>query len=166
MGRKVAASITLTERQERTLKKIGTDRRSEHRYHQRAIIILRAAAGESNRLMAKRMNVSREFVQRWRWRWGRNKEVLSKLEVEEENRAYFEGVLKILSDEPRAGHPLKFTAEQVCQIMAIACEKPQDSGHILSHWGTQQLALEVMKGGIVESISKTQVGRFLKSERY
>jgi len=34
MGRKVAASITLTERQERTLKKIGTDRRSEHRYHQ------------------------------------------------------------------------------------------------------------------------------------
>jgi transposase len=116
--------------------------------------------------MAKRMNVSREFVQRWRWRWGRNKEVLSKLEVEEENRAYFEGVLKILSDEPRAGHPLKFTAEQVCQIMAIACEKPQDSGHILSHWGTQQLALEVMKRGIVESISKTQVGRFLKSERY
>ena len=127
---------------------------------------MKAEAGESNRLMAKQMNTTREFVQRWRTRWTQNKEVLIKLESEEKSSLYFEGVLKILLDEPRAGHPIKFTAEQVCQIVAVACEKPEDSGHNVSHWSKKQLVTEVIKRGIVESISISQIGRFLKSGRY
>jgi len=164
-GRK-AEKITLTERQESILKKIVSTRIAEHRYHQRASIILRAAKEESNQFISNEMNINREFVRRWRWRWAQNKEILSKLEIEEENKTYFEGILKVLSDAPRSGHPIQFTAEQVCQIVAVACENPQDSGHILSHWGTKQLAIEVEKRGIVKSISSTQVGRFLKSGRY
>ena len=164
-GRK-AERITLTERQEVTLKKIASTRTGEHRYQQRATIILRAAREEPNKLISTEMDINREFVRRWRQRWTQNKEILSKLEAEEENKIYLEGILKVLSDFPRSGHPTKFTAEQVCQIVAVACEKPQDSGHMLSHWGTKQLAMEVKKRGIVENISKTQVGRFLKSGRY
>src|SRR3990167_4971278 len=129
-------------------------------------ITLRAAREEPNKLISNEMNINREFVRRWRRRWAQNKEILSQLETEEENKIYLEGLLKVLSDFPRVGHPIKFTAEQVCQIVAVACEKPQDSGHMLSHWGTKQLAMEVEKRGIVESISNTQVGRFLKSGRY
>ena len=119
-GRK-AERITLTERQEVALKKIASTRIAEHRYHQRATIILRAAREEPNKLISNEMNINREFVGRWRRRWAQNKENLSKLKTEEEDKAYLEGLLKVLSDFPRSGHPIKFTAEQVCQIVAVAC---------------------------------------------
>ncbi len=39
-----------------------------------------------------------------------------------------------LADEPRNGRPATFTAEQICAIMAIACETPRDSGYEMTHW--------------------------------
>ena len=67
-----------------------------------------------------------------------------------------------MSDAHRSGSPGKFSAEQVAQIIAIACEVPQDSGYPVSHWTAQEIALEAEKRGIVNSISERQVGRFLK----
>ena len=67
-----------------------------------------------------------------------------------------------LSDAARSGSPGKFSAEQVAQIIAIACEVPQDSGYPVSHWTAKELAMEAVKRGVVESISERQVGRFLK----
>ena len=66
------------------------------------------------------------------------------------------------SDLPRSGSPGKFTAEQVTQILAVACEDPEASGRPVTHWTPRELADEVAKRGIVESISPRQVGRFLK----
>jgi len=69
---------------------------------------------------------------------------------------------EILSDNEKPGVPAKFTAEQVCQILSVACEKPEDSNLPLSHWSLPALRLEVIKRGIVENISVTHLGRFLK----
>ena len=47
-------------------------------------------------------------------------------------------------------------------ILAVACEPPEKSGRPISHWTARELADEVVKRGIVPSISATQVGRYLR----
>jgi putative transposase len=56
-----------------------------------------------------------------------------------------------------------FTAEQVCQIMALACQKPEDLDLPFTTWTPSELARTAVKQGIVASISPASVGRFLKS---
>ena len=68
----------------------------------------------------------------------------------------------VLSDGPRPGTPGKFTAEQVTQILAVACEPPAKSGRPITHWTAHELADEVAKRGIVASISPSQVSRYLR----
>jgi putative transposase len=68
----------------------------------------------------------------------------------------------VLSDQQRSGGPAKFSLEQIVQIVAVACEQPASSGRPLSHWTPRELALEVVKRGIVQEISRRSVGRFLK----
>ena len=66
------------------------------------------------------------------------------------------------ADEPRPGAPAKFTPEQVTQILAVACEPPEKSGRPITHWTAQELTDEVIKRGIVTSISPSQVSRYLR----
>lgn len=73
-------------------------------------------------------------------------------------------VVQVFADDPRPGAPVKFAAEQVVQIVAVACEPPADSGCPVTHWTPMELRLEVLKRGIVEAISARSVGRFLKGE--
>jgi putative transposase len=69
---------------------------------------------------------------------------------------------RFLSDSPRSGWAGKFSAEQVAQIIAVACEPPEKCGRPVTHWTPRELADEVKKRSIVASISVRQVGRFLK----
>jgi putative transposase len=71
-------------------------------------------------------------------------------------------VVEVLSDRPRPGGPTTFTPQEVTDIIALACEKPSDSGLPVSHWTPTEVAREAIKRGIVESISARQVDRFLK----
>ena len=63
----------------------------------------------------------------------------------------------LLADAPRPGIAPTFTAEQVCQIIALAYEPPPAHG---SHWTRAALGEEAVKRGIVEKISCTTIGRF------
>jgi hypothetical protein len=56
-----------------------------------------------------------------------------------------------------------FAAEEIVQIIAIACEKPEDAGRPISHWTARELADEALKRRIVGRISRRSGGRFLKS---
>ena len=67
----------------------------------------------------------------------------------------------ILSDAPRPGSPPRFSAQQFTQIIALACEDPQESGYPISHWSAQEIVAETIKRGIVESISVRSVNRLL-----
>ena len=44
-----------------------------------------------------------------------------------------EAIAAVLGDLPRAGCGGKFTAEQIAQIIAVACEPPDKSGRPVSH---------------------------------
>jgi hypothetical protein len=68
----------------------------------------------------------------------------------------------VLRDAPRPGWSGKFSAEQVGQILAVACEPPEKSERPITHWTHKELRDEVIKRRIVPEISESQVGRYLK----
>ena len=119
---------------------------------QRARILLAANQGQNNAQIARVESISVNQVRKWRRRWAERKA------IPEEEMSYE----KRLQDLPRSGAPGKFSAEQLAQIIALACEDPQASGYPVSHWTPKEVAAEAIKRGIVESISERQVGRFLK----
>jgi putative transposase len=67
-----------------------------------------------------------------------------------------------LADAPRPGAPAHFTAEQFCQLTALACEIPAGSDRPISQWSQREIADEAIKRGIFVAISPRHVGRFLK----
>src|SRR5438128_5906709 len=74
-------------------------------------------------------------------------------------------VAERLTDAPRCGAPARFTPEQVCQIIALACERPADSHRPISQWSHRELADEIVRRGIVEWISPRHAGRLLNRGR-
>jgi putative transposase len=71
----------------------------------------------------------------------------------------------LLDDMPRAGRPPTFTAEQLAQLIALACTPPAEVGCPVTHWTPRELALELQRQQIIPSISPRSVGRFLKGVR-
>ena len=132
-----------------------------HRLVGRAKIILKLAAGENNSQIARQLEIDRGKVLCWRGRWqetwGSLKEQVS------EEKSFSEMVEEVVSDKVRSGAPSAFTAEQIVQIIALACEKPEESSRPISHWSSRELADEALKRKIVEQISPRSIGRFLKT---
>lgn len=157
-----APIIRLTDRQKETLQEIALAKKSEQRLHERSTIILSAASGEPTLRIAKALKMKPDTVRHWRKKWTESQDKLNSLESEEKTKKYLESIIEILSDEQRPGAPSTFTPEQVIQIIALSCELPESSGYPVSHWSAALLRLEILKRNIVPSISKTQVGRFLK----
>jgi len=129
----------------------------------RVKIIARAVEGWTNTAIAEELGLDRITVRLWRNRWHEAAKRREALEEAPDNEQELEAfIIDSLRDAYRSGTPPKFSAEQVVQIVALACEDPQASGYPVSHWTPKEVAVEVIKRGIVESISERQVGRFLK----
>ena len=82
----------------------------------RAHVILRLAEGLTAPDVARRLGTTRTTVRRWR-RHGLKRHGCP--------------ISERLQDAPRPGAPATFSAEQWCQIIALACEPPEVSGPIL-----------------------------------
>jgi len=157
-----AVTIELTKEQRELLNEIGNSRTSERAHVERAKIILLCAEGKTNYRIGKELGISEQVALKWRKRWHLNAEQLAQAEAEEEKGKYKKRILKALDDAPRSGCPSKFSAEQVCHILSVACEAPEESEHPLSHWSLTSLVTEVINRGIVPSISKSQLHVFFK----
>lgn len=163
MPRTKAEPIVVSVREQAILEHIVRQKNNPQWLVTRAQIILRAAAGESNRRMAAEMKLTRNTVRLWRQRWQATTDQRAAIAAEEEPTPTLrEAVEATLRDAYRRGTPATFTAEQVVQIVAISCEDPQTSGYPVSHWTPKEVAAEAIKRGLVASISPRQVGRFLK----
>ena len=125
----------------------------------RSKIIVGAAAGASISQQSRELGLVRKAVQHWREKWESYRE---ERQVGAEKGELQAANMRLLQDAYRSGAPATFTAEQVVQIVAVACEDPQRRGYPISHWTPKEVAQEVVKQGIVPSISIRQVGRFLK----
>jgi transposase len=157
-----AAKIIITELQRDILHTPRNSVTAASRLRRRASLILMAFDGLRNQDIADQAGLARHQVGRGRRRWATAFDRLVRIECLETRAALRRAIEQILSDEPRPGAPGKFTPEQVTQILAIACEPPENSGRPITHWTAHELADEVVKRGIVASISPTQVGRYLR----
>ena len=117
-------------------------------------MILAASRGLNNAQVARELDVSIDMVQKWRERWLVLQPLpLTELTIEER-----------LRDLPRSGKPSAITTDQMCQIVALACEKPEQSGRPISQWTGREIADEIMKRGIVEQISPRHASRLFKRD--
>lgn len=155
----------MTTRQRAVLEQIVRRASSPQQVVARAKLVLGAAAGETNAGAGRRAGQSRETARLWRGRWAAAVEALLAAEAEGDDRALEVVVLAVLADEPRPGAPATFTPEQLCRIMALACTPPAEAGRPIDAWTPRELADEATRQGIVERISPTTVGRFLKGGR-
>jgi putative transposase len=132
----------------------------------RAKAILAATAGNSNAHIAQQLGLNRHTVRTWRRRWRSAVEDLAAAEAAgAEDKVLLARIEAVLDDAPRPGTPETFSAEQLAQIISVACEAPEASGRPVTHWTPRELAQEVMQRGIVERISVRTGGRFLKRSR-
>jgi transposase len=164
----IAPSIEIPAEVYPILKRISQSGKTEKRLVDRANFVLRMGEGMANLRIAKEFRVESNTVKKWRTRWldGTKglKQIIAASELADTERAkrLGEEVEKILSDKPRPGVAMTYTAQQYCQILQVALEPPSKSGRPINDWTPKELADEVNKRGICQKISASQVRRFLK----
>ena len=153
MPKKQAVQIEVNEAAQLELKTLIARHSTPQQIALRGRIIQRAGQGQTNAEIARSENVHVDIVRKWRLRWhGLQASSLDELSVQER-----------LSDAPRPGRKATFTPEQVCRMTALACEKPAErSGRPISQWSNREIAAEMTRRGIVESISARHAARLLK----
>lgn len=144
--------VELSDAEERALHRLVDRHSAPQQIALRARIVLAAAAGGNNAEIAREFTVDVEMVCRWRKRWLELQAVsLEDLAVEDR-----------LGDAARSGAPRRITDEQVCQIVALACEAPEGSGRPISQWTAREIADEIKRRGIVDQISDRHAARLIK----
>lgn len=156
--------IKLTQKQRGCLEHIARRQTNPYFLVMRAKIILAIETGASQSQLARQLLVERSTVVYWLDRWNQEASRISGAQEAGASDSSIAALIEeALNDKPRSGAPSTFSAEQVCQIIAVACEKPSECERPISHWTERELAEEVMKRKIVDTISVRSVGRFLKS---
>ncbi len=149
MPRLSAEHVVITATHEQTLTRLVRAHTTPQKLAERARMVLLAAAGTGIHDIARQLEVWPKTVRHW----------LQRLR----NAAEAAPVAERLADAPRPGAPATFTPEQICAIVALACEQPAEACDLpLSHWSRVELARCAVERGIVESISNSSVGRFFK----
>ncbi len=144
--------IKLSKEEQEELKQLVRKQTTAQNIAKRAKIILMADNGSyQNMEIAKFLGIRPEDITKWTKRWMENQIGSAK---------------ERLSDIARSGRPAIITAEQWCKIMALACEKPENHNLPMTHWSHSTLTAEVIKQGIVETISPSHIGDFLKKQNY
>ena len=140
-----ARQITLTTAERRQLEQAAHAHTTGYQRVIRARIVLDAARGHSNAMIAHRRQVTVDTVRTWRDR-------------------YADHGIAGLKDRRRSGRPPRFTPVQVAEIKALACQLPAETGTPLSKWSCPDLAAEAVSRDICPSISASTVRRFLATD--
>lgn len=148
MGRLTPKILNLSDSERNQLQQLINRHNTPQQIVIRAKIILMASEGQNHREIARNLDINRQMARLWRNRW---------LETDPKDLS----IHQRLQDSERVGAPVKFTMEQVIELFALACSPPEDYGRPISHWTARELADEIIKRGIIESISIRHVGRLL-----
>jgi transposase len=144
------AVLALNAQEQKALEELVRRHSTSQQIALRGRMILAAAQGKNNAQVGRELGVKADTVRCWRMRWiGLQAVSLDDLDVHER-----------LSDVARPGRPAQITAEQTCQMIALACEAPSERP--ISHWTGREIADEVMARGIVAQISPRHASRLLK----
>jgi len=156
-----AAKVVVTEAHQGILRQLTQSRTVSQQLQQRAWLILLALGGALNAAIASEIGLHRKQVGLWRRRWQQSFDALVAIECRESHAMLRRAIEDVLSDAPRNGTTGKFEAEEVTLILTVACEPPNQCGRPIDYWTGRELADEVVKRRIVDSISVSQVNRYL-----
>lgn len=147
-----AKVVNLSDAERQGLEKLTKRHQIGQQIALRARIVLAAADGRKNKEIVEKYQVTADTTRLWRNRWVDLQDIsLADLSIEDR-----------LQDAPRPGAPAKITADQRCQIEALACEKPENAERPITQWSAREIADEVKKRQIVEEISPRHAARLLK----
>jgi transposase len=119
---RIAPKIALNDAERVQLEKYARGRSTPARLVQRARIVLRAAAGEQNRVIAAELGTTRRAVGRWRTRFAQ------------------QGVSGIEKDAPGRGRPKSISKRQVAAVVRkTMAETPPNA----THWSSRTMACAV-----------------------
>jgi hypothetical protein len=160
----------MSERHVRLLRHEHSKRTTLKQYHTRISILLWGYEGKSNSWVGRELGVSLNLVRCWRKRWQGQYEGLQKFEKGIDGQgvsdaALLQRMLVAVQDLPRSGAPQRIGTAQKQQIVALACEKPESYGVMMTDWSHEMLAKVAMAQGIVKTISRRHVGGILKKKR-
>ncbi len=144
-------AVELTEDERRELVRLARGHKTGQQVADRARIVLRAAESLNNSEIARELALEPDTVRLWRQRW-----------LSESGATADRPVAARLADAPRSGTPARITPEQVARIVALACEAPGEAGRPISQWSATELAAEIVRRGIVDTISPRHAARLLK----
>ena len=156
-----AARVVITERQQVVLQQLSRSTTVAFRLRQRAQLILLAFERRLNRDIAETVQLGTNQVGAWRKRWQQEFERLTLIEGLQEPVELRRAIEDVLTDEQRSGRPTTFTAEQLTMIFAVACEAVEESGRPVARWTQREIIDEVIKRGIVDSISTSHMSTLL-----
>ncbi len=155
--------ITVSPSQLAVLERLLRQQTAPQALVRRIKIVLAAATGQRNEAIAAQLGCSPTTVRLWRGRWAAAESALAAVErTAPDLRAT---IAAVLADAPRPGAPDTFTAEQIVQIVNLACTPPPEAQRPVDAWSHRELAEEAVRQRIVASISPSSVGRFLKTGR-
>src|SRR5215470_2420406 len=148
------------------LQRLARRQTADQRLVRRAAILLTLVADPCVEATARRLRLTRLTVRHWRDRWLQAAPQLQQAEQAQGSEPTLLALIEqVLADAPRPGAPATFRPEQIVQLVAVACEPPEQSGRPIDHWTARELADEVKKRRIVKDISPRSMGRFLKRGR-
>lgn len=128
-------AITLSPTQRDILTHLARRATSEHRLVRRSQIILTIAAGANDEQAGHTLGLHPQCIRLWRTRWREAVPQLKALEAESSTPQLLTSAIEaVLTDAPRSGTPPTFTPEQLCQNVAVACERPEESERPVTHW--------------------------------
>jgi putative transposase len=157
----VSPQVQLTARQQACLEQMVRRQTSPQRLVRRAKILLALETGAPECYVARQMHLNRGTVRTWHQRWRALAPKLARSEADGGRDKVLSTMSEeALTDHPRPGPPATFTAEQIVQIGAVACEDPADSGRPVSHWTPREGAAEVRKRGGVRRSAPAVSGGF------
>lgn len=116
---RLAVEIVLSVK-ERKLLVVNTKPSVQHRFVQRARIVLLASRGVENNEIAKRVGLSFVAVSKWRQNYARY------------------GIVG-LKDKVGRGRPKRLTHDQLLKVVEVACQTPSNA----THWSVRRLSNEL-----------------------
>ena len=152
-------TITLSSEQRAVLVALHRQASCPQAFALRVRIVLGAASRQRIGPLAAALDCSSPTVRTWCNRWIAAQSQLAAAEADPSTLRQM--VATVLADAPRSGTPATFSAEQIVQVINLACTSPRAVGRPLDAWTPRELADQAERQGIVSSISPTTVGRFL-----
>jgi transposase len=136
--------IKLRKSEKTALNKIIKKGNINAREYTRARVLLLSSEGEPPLFVARALSITKKTIQNIKER-------------------FLEGGLeRALYDLPRSGQPTKFNGKHRANITALACT---DAPEGYAKWSLTLLADKAVELGIVDEISRAQVGRILKKTK-